>query len=168
MRTDYGVELLKYERYVPQASDYLEDNQLISGGFSCVIATSVFEHLRFREEFEEINRLVGRKGVLGIHTLVSEAVPQDPSWFYLVPVHSTFHTNKSMQMLFEQWDYTCSVYSVEAQLWLWLRDAPERVALIVTEANSRPLGPFYVYKQGFVDYWKTAPYRSAETSGKIA
>src|ERR1017187_4062703 len=37
MRTDYGVELLKYERYVPQASDYLEDNQLISGGFSCVI-----------------------------------------------------------------------------------------------------------------------------------
>ena len=160
--TRHGLELLKYDRYMSRDPDYLRDDELVPGGFEFVITTSVFEHLLRREQFDAINALTSGTGVLGIHTLVCETVPVDPEWFYLAPVHCAFHTNRSMQVLFRQWRYTCSVYVVAAQLWLWFRTDPGRIENIVSAANARQDGaPRYLFKRDFVDYWKASPMRRA-------
>jgi hypothetical protein len=149
-----GLKLEKFDRYMGRGPSYLQEADLRPGTFGFVITTSVFEHLLRREEFDAIERLVSADGVLGLHTVVRDEVPADPSWFYLLPVHCSFHTNRSMSRLFEQWGYTCSVYHVESRLWLWFKGAVEPRAAIVAAANERATGPRYVFKRGFVDYWK--------------
>ena len=162
LESRYGLDLGKYDRYMARDEGYLRDQDLVPGGFDLVITTSVFEHLTRRAQFDYIHSLVSAQGVLGIHTLVCEEVPVDPAWFYLVPVHCAFHTNRSMQILFQQWGYTCSVYVVAAQLWLWFKCDPGEVEAIVLAAGSRPAGrPAYVFKRGFVDYWKGSPIKRA-------
>lgn len=158
----HGRMLLKYDRYMGRGAGYLREDALAPGGFDLVVTTSVFEHLMHRADFDAIHGLVSPTGVLGIHTLVCETVPDDPTWFYLVPVHCAFHTNRSMQVLFEQWGYTSSVYVVDAQLWLWFKTAPGGIERIVGSANARDGGkPKYVFKRGFVDYWKGSPLSRA-------
>jgi hypothetical protein len=168
VKADSGLNLLKYERFMRKPEGYLDDKDLVSGTFDFVITTSVFEHMRTRQEFDNVEALVRRTGVLGLHTLVCENVPADPAWYYMNPVHSSFHTNRSMEILLRQWGYGCSVYNVEAQLWLWFKSGPKEVRAIFESANRRSNDPKYVFKEGFVDYWKCAPYRKpvAETVTK--
>jgi hypothetical protein len=166
--TRYHLPLLNYERYMPHREDFLDVRDLVPGGFDLVITTGVFEHLTRREQFDGVEALVSKAGVLGTHTLVCENVPADPTWFYLNPVHCAFHTNKSMEILFRQWGYTCSIYNVEAQLWLWFQTDPHEVDAAIRRANDRAQGPFYVYKEGFVDYWKGSPLCRRGTSPALA
>ena len=154
LKTDKSITLLKYDKYMPSQRDFLDDSQLIPESFDFIITTSVFEHFTERQHFDSVETLVSQNGVFGIHTRVCEVIPLDDSWFYLLPVHCAFHTNKSMSILFEQWGYTSSVYNVDARLWLWFKTPHLNVKTCVDRANSRPNGPFYVYKKGFVDYWK--------------
>ena len=161
LRTHYNLNLLNYERYMPKREGYIEDRELVPGSFDFVITTSVFEHFTRREQFDFVEALLSRNGVLGIHTLVCENVPADPTWFYLHPVHCAFHTNRSMEVLFRQWGCRCSVYNVDAQLWLWFKENPREVEAAIERTNRRADGPSYIFKEGFVDYWKCAPYRSA-------
>ena len=149
-----GHALLKYDRYMSHQNDYLTDDGISPGSFDFVITTSVFEHFTRREQFEEVEALVADSGVLGLHTLVRENIPRDPSWFYLLPAHCAFHTNKSMGLLFAQWGYTCSVYNVDSRLWLWFKQPIKNIKECVERANLRPISPFYIFKSGFVDYWK--------------
>jgi len=146
-----GLVLKKYDREVPPSPGYLTDAQMVNHSFDFVISTSLFEHLTRREELDRINRLVRRKGVLGIHTLVCEKVPQDPTWFYLQPAHASFFTNRAMQLLFEQWGYVSSTYHVGAQLWLWY---PRDVSALLGKGIA---GEMPMFKQGFADYWKGDP-----------
>lgn len=165
---NYARSLLKYDRYMGRGAAYLDDGALVPGGFDLVITTSVFEHIMRRVDFDAIQGLVSPTGVLGIHTLVCESVPDDPTWFYLMPAHCAFHTNRSMQLLFEQWGYTCSVYNVAAQLWLWFKTDPDGIERIVGSANARDgSNPKYVFKRGFVDYWKGSPMARMDGAGKI-
>ena len=159
LSTQQNLRLLKYDRYMPAQEDFLKDGDLMPRGFDFVITTSVFEHLRRREQLDFVESLVSDNGVFAIHTLVCENVPRDASWFYLVPLHCTFHTNKSMSLLLQQWGYTSSVYNVGARLWLCFKSPRTDVEARIQQANNRPHGPFYVYKQGFVDYWKGEPLR---------
>lgn len=147
-----GLHLGKYDRYMPPGDGFLTESDLQPGGFEFVITTSVFEHLLRRSDFDAIASLVSPRGVLGLHTLVCESVPCDPSWFYLLPVHCAFFTNRAMQVLFERWGYTCSVYNVQSRLWLWLRESPEDVARKLSTAGEA--APQYVFKPAFVDHWK--------------
>lgn len=147
------IALQKYDKYLSQKDDYLEESKLTPKGFDFVITTSVFEHFTLREQFDSVEKLVSSKGVLGLHTLVSETTPNDASWFYLLPVHCAFHTNKSMSLLFKQWGYVASIYNVEARLWLWFKQKGQ-IEELVAGANRRRTKPFYIYKDGFVDYWK--------------
>jgi hypothetical protein len=112
---------LKYERYEKCGTDYLNDLELYSRKYSAVINTSVFEHVREREILESINNLVADDGVLILHTFVAEEIPGDPKWFYLLPVHCSFFTNKSMQTLFEIWGYKVSIYHVPSRMWFWFK-----------------------------------------------
>jgi hypothetical protein len=159
LQTRYDLRLLKYERYLRRQAGYLAEEDLTPGSFDFVITTSVFEHLIRREQFDAVEMLLSPRGVLGLHTLVCESIPADPAWFYLHPVHCTFHTNRSMEILFRQWGYTCSIYNVAAQLWLWFKTAPGDVETRMQWANGRSDGPAYVFKEGFVDYWKSSPLR---------
>jgi hypothetical protein len=159
----YSLQMLKYERYMPKREGYLDGGALVPGGFDFVITTSVFEHLARREQFDAIENLLGKQGVLGIHTLVCEEVPADPAWFYMNPVHCAFHTNKSMEILFRQWGYKCSIYNVEAKLWLWFKSEPKEIEAIIQGANVRSRRPHYIFKAGFVDYWKASPIRRSFT-----
>ncbi len=154
LQAHHGLALAKYERYAlagATSDDYLGEEELRPGGFDFVITTSVFEHLFLRRDFDRIDSLVSRTGVMGLHTLVREAIPQDPTWFYFLPVHCAFHTNASMQLLLEQWGYRHSVYDVESRLWLCFRETPQ--AQLEYAARHDPAGPF-LHKSGFVDYWK--------------
>ncbi|MCX6924695.1 MAG: methyltransferase domain-containing protein [Verrucomicrobia bacterium] len=167
VRKTYGLNLNKYDRYIRHAEDYLTDDDLLPGSFDFVITTSVFEHFTRRDEFDSVESLVSRVGVLGCHTLVCECVPSDPAWFYLAPVHCAFHTNRSMEILLKQWGYTCSVYDVAAQVWLCFKTEPRGLEGLVRRANVRTVGRPYVFKEGFVDYWKCTPIRRAIENGEL-
>ena len=164
LRTVYGINLLNYEPYMPAHHGYLDKRELSPGTFDFVITTSVFEHFRTRQHFDSVEALLSHDGVLGVHTLVCEEVPRDPTWYYMNPVHCSFHTNRSMERLFRQWGYTCSIYNPDAQLWLWFKERADDVERTIAEANSRSEGIRYVFKDAFVDYWKCAPYRRSESN----
>lgn len=154
LRKEGGPTLLKYDRYMSRRDDYLKDDEVTPKRFDFVLTTSVFEHFTLSEQFDSVEALVKENGVLGLHTLVCESIPCDASWFYLVPVHCAFHTNKSMGLLFEQWGYTSSVYNVDSRLWLWFKPYALDIQSLVESANRRAKGPSYIFKKGFVDYWK--------------
>lgn len=125
-----------------------------SGQFDLVICSALFEHLFTRASFDQINDLVSRSGCLMIHTVICENIPKDPDWFYLeVPVHCSFHTNKSMSVLMEDWGYKSSVYCPNAKSWILFKD-DSNVKEKVTEINNLLQTNYLVYKKGFVDYWK--------------
>jgi len=151
-----GRKLLKYDRYMSRQEDYLNDDEIIQGSFDFVITTSVFEHFILREQFNAVEALVSDNGVLGLHTLVCESIPCDASWFYLLPLHCSFHTNKSMSLLFEQWGYASSVYNVDSRLWLWFKKDVDRIEKIIRDSNAKPEREklYYHFKKGFMDYWR--------------
>ncbi len=155
---DHGLSLLKYDEYMATDDGYLPTAALQPGGFDFVISTSVFEHMTRRDQWDGVNALVAPGGALGVHTLVAETVPRDPSWFYLQPPHCAFFTNDAMARLFEDWGYRASIYSVAASLWVWFRSDPDEVERKVARLNETAADPI-LFKAGFLDYWKSDPRR---------
>ena len=65
----------------------------------------MFEHITCRNDLEKINKSVAEEGCLILHTVICERIPNDCDWFYLdPPVHCAFFTNKSMDILMQQWN----------------------------------------------------------------
>jgi len=154
MLSHYNINLQKYDKHMPIDSTYINDEEIIPFSFDLVLTTSVFEHIFERNDLDIIEGLVNNTGILGLHTLVAESIPNDPEWFYLLPVHTTFYTNKSMQILFESWNYKCSIYNIESRLWFWFKENCEEVQKQIHFANSRNNKPTYLFKNGFMNYWK--------------
>lgn len=152
--TNYGRTLLNYDKYMPSQAGFLGHHDLVPRTFDFVITTSVFEHFTQRADYDSVESLVAPAGVLGLHTLICENIPKDPEWFYLLPVHCAFFTNKSISIMFEQWRYQSSVYNIDARLWLWFKEESASIREVVEKANKRSGQPKYIYKNGFVDYWK--------------
>ncbi len=153
-----GIGAMKWEPYMSPGEFHNEPETWSSAEeieyqkFPFVVTTSVFEHLRTREHLDAINNLVSAGGVMGMHTLVCEEVPRDPDWFYLLPMHCAFFTNRSMELLLRQWGYTASAYHVEARLWLFFKGGP-------TDQGERARNAGFEYQPGFLDYWKAPPVR---------
>ena len=164
MAAKHGLNLGKYDAYMATGDGYLTERELMPGRFDLVITTSVFEHLTRRMEWDAIEALVAPNGAFGLHTLVAERVPDDPAWFYLQPPHSAFFSNAAMDRLFRDWGYRSSVYSVVASLWVWFRGDPDTVSHKVEGLNADAAEPF-LFKEGFLDYWKTDPRQRAPTVG---
>lgn len=160
LKSKYDLNLLKFDRYEADSSD-LKDSEISKKSFDFVVTTSVLEHLRNRRGLDEIDALVSDDGVMGLHTLVAEAIPASADWFYLLPVHCAFFTNKSMQLLFEQWGYAASIYHVDSRLWFWFKSNAEKVKQIIAKANAGPGREklYYHFKYGFMDYWKLEAHR---------
>ena len=121
--------------------------------YSVVINTSVFEHIREIDTLDEIANLVHESGVLSLHVLVPQSIPCDPDWFYLIPVHCTFFTNRSMQILFDRWGFALSIYHVPSRMWFWFhREIDLYYDFVAGQQNQAP-GEYHI-KKGFMDYWK--------------
>jgi hypothetical protein len=138
-----------YDRYW-QGDGYLQISDLLPGHFSMVLSTATLEHLRSRSDMDALATLVAEDGCLGLHTLVRGEIPQDPDWFYLLPVHTIFYTNQGMAHLFEQWGFDSSVYVVEARLWVWFR---QRLGRLVEQAPKLLLSEGWHASEGFMAYW---------------
>ena len=118
----------------------------------------MFEHVLEREHLDYVNNLVDSDGVLMLHTVVCENIPANPNWFYITPmVHTAFHTNKSMNILMEQWGYSDSIYSPQAKSWfLFKKDSPviQDLENKVSHINRELQTKYFFYKNEFMDYWK--------------
>jgi hypothetical protein len=155
-----GLRTLKYDKYMDVlASDYVGESAL-DRRYAVVVNTSVFEHVRSVEELDEIAGLADSPGVLALHTLVCEEIPRDPEWFYLIPPHTVFFTNRSMQILFERWGFEACLYHVPSRMWFAFREEATAVAEFAARQRSRGSNDFR-YKREFVDFWKREPRRSA-------
>jgi Methyltransferase domain len=151
----FNINLPIYEPYVhnEEQNKYILKKDLKK--YSTVICSGLFEHLTTRQSFEEINNCVVNDGCLIIHTRISEEIPADPNWFYLnPPVHCAFHTNKSMQILMNQWGYVSSVYCLSARLWILIKKDNGNIKEIAKKINKEFQTNYLVYKNGFVDFWK--------------
>ena len=150
----FDIRLMTYDKYFTPKINSISEEKLIEGSFNLVVNTAVFEHMRDRNTIDEIESYVGDSGCFAIHTLIPEFVPNDPNWMYLLPVHCAFHTNKSMQILMNDWGYSCSVYNEQSKMWVFFRHDPDLIESRVAKVNHS-LGWVYLhFKKGFMDYWK--------------
>ena len=149
----FSHKLLNFDAYIQPTINAVSSDNLKKRGYSLVLNTAVFEHVLDRATLDEIESYVSSDGHLAVHTLVRGEIPADPEWMYLLPVHCSFHTNKSMQMLMDQWNYTCSVYNEHAKTWVMFKRPSAKIGEAVRQINL-DLGFKYLhFKDGFMDYW---------------
>jgi len=155
LRKYFDMRLPVFEPYM-QASDgvdYIAERDLQT--YDVVINSALFEHLFTRDAFDKINGLVSSRGCMIVHTVVCESVPRDENWFYMdPPVHCAFHTNKSMQLLMDQWQYEASIYCPPARCWVLLKKASPDLESVIAGVNNELQKEYLLFKRGFVDYWK--------------
>lgn len=150
----FDLRLLSYDKFFRPEFNPAAEPDLKARGHELVLCTAVLEHLRDRATLDEIERLVSPSGAFAIHTLVPESVPQDPDWMYLLPVHCAFHTNRSMQILMDEWGYRCSVYNEFAKLWVLFHADPNEIEPRVLALNAELGWSYLHFKRGFTDFWK--------------
>ena len=123
--------------------------------YKTVVNSAMFEHVLSRDDLDQVNGLVKSDGCLILHTVVCETVPKDPDWFYLrPPVHTAFHTNKSMAILMDQWGYRSSIYCPRGKCWVLLKRRTETIKEQISDLNKELQSDWFYYKDGFMDYWK--------------
>lgn len=151
----HGIELPIYDPYIKADNSNRYIEQVALKTYKTVINSAMFEHVLNRDDLDRVNNLVGADGCLIIHTVVCENVPSDPDWFYLrPPVHTAFHTNKSMEILMSQWNFRSSIYCPQSKCWILLRGSDEDVEEKIVTLNNELKNKWFHWKKGFVDYWK--------------
>jgi hypothetical protein len=155
----FNKEILLHDKYVSEPESnlsYVTSSDL--GRYKLVINSAMFEHVLTRSDLDSVNALVSDDGVMMLHTVVCERVPQDPKWFYFEPmVHTAFHTNRSMSILMNQWGYTESVYSHLAKSWFLFKGKSPNIENLesnIMKINKELQSKFFHHKKGFLDYWK--------------
>lgn len=151
----FNITLPIFDPYVKEGNSdkYIDKNHLTR--YATVLNSAMFEHILSRDDLEKVNKLVSTDGCLIIHTLICETIPKDPNWFYLrPPVHTAFHTNKSMELLMKQWGYHSSVYCPKSKCWILFKEETENIEKKIKSINAELQTNFLYYKKGFVDYWK--------------
>jgi hypothetical protein len=153
LKHNFGIDLHNFDRFMQPKLFPLTQDKLVARGYSLVVNTAVFEHVRNRQTLDEIESYVAKDGSLAIHTLVRGSIPADPNWMYLLPVHCAFHTNKSMEILMQQWGYSCSVYNEHSKMWVLFKHDPEQISKEVSSLNKLLGWEYLHFKAGFMDYW---------------
>ena len=150
----FGVVVKNYDKYITPDLNQISENELKDNWYDLVINCALFEHVRDRETLDQINNLVSDNGAFAIHTLVPDKVPKDPDWMYLLPVHCSFHTNKSMQILMDDWGFKSSIYNLDSKMWVLFKKEPKHISMLTDKVNDLLGWKFLHFKEGFVDYWK--------------
>ncbi len=158
-RKYFDAKVRIFDRYVTGDDDTLEYvDESALGRYRLVINSAMFEHVLERKDLDDVDALVADDGVLMMHSVVCERVPADPNWFYLDPVvHTAFHTNASMSVLMAQWGYAASVYAPQAKSWFLFKQGNPKLAElegVIERINAEVQSRYFIYKRGFVDYWK--------------
>lgn len=149
----YNIFSLIYDPFVNSpGKKYVKKEEL--GKYKTVLNSAMFEHIRNRNDLDNVNRLVDEDGSLIIHTVICENIPKDGNWFYINPVHCAFHTNKSMDILMNQWGYISSIYCPTSKCWVFFKKEPNNLTEKIININVELQEPYLYYKKGFVDYWK--------------
>lgn len=145
-----GVSVYSYDRFMNAVVNPWRAPALPERHFSIVCATAVFEHLRNREELDEIESLVANDdGILAFHISCPDIIPRSVDWAFLLPVHCAFHTSYSMRMLMKQWGYRYSIYDIEAKMWMFFQSKAQiesRLEDLVTHRENNSIG----FCSGFV------------------
>ncbi|MBK9764658.1 MAG: hypothetical protein IPO87_15240, partial [Flavobacteriales bacterium] len=149
----FDVNVLNFDLYITPRDRSVQLADLKKRGYSLVMSNAVFEHVTSRQTLNEIESLVAPNGCLAVHTLIPETVPNDPAWMYLLPVHCSFHTNRSMGILMEQWG-TYSVYNGFSKMWVMFKKSPAEILYSVEDLNNELGWNYLKFKEGFMDYWK--------------
>jgi hypothetical protein len=154
-----SIEIKVFDKYVEDKnSSLIYIDKSIDRKYSLVINSAMFEHIINRESLDQVDNQVSIDGVLMLHTVVCEKIPKNPNWFYLDPmVHTAFHTNKSMNLLMKQWNYSASIYCPQAKSWfLFKNNYPKLHELedCIRNINKEIQSTYFYYKLGFMDYWK--------------
>lgn len=145
----------RYYRIWAEVFDKCFAPRMITHKYDFVVNSAMFEHVRSRQDLDDVRACVSPDGALLVHTVVVENVPTDPNWFYFIsPVHCAFHTNKSMAILMEQWGYKSSIYSPKAKSWILLKREASEYARAVSQLNNELQTEWFILKDNFVDYWK--------------
>ena len=150
----FNIELLAYDAYCTPKVNVIDGQDLLPGAFNLVVNTAVFEHIRRRATLDRVESYVHPGGCFAVHTLVREEIPKDPGWMYLLPVHCAFFTNRAMQLLMDQWGYTCSVYNEHAKMWVLFPTKSGPVESRAGRLNGSLGWEYLHFKRGFMDYWK--------------
>lgn len=151
----FNMHLPIYDKYVTEGDParYITEDKL--GKYKVVINSAMFEHILDRQSLNNVNDLVADDGCMIMHTLVCERIPKDPDWFYIdTPVHTALHTNKSMQVLMDQWGYESSLYCPKSKFWVMIKKTPANIEQLVADINKEFQTTYLVFKKGFVDFWK--------------
>jgi hypothetical protein len=152
----FNISLAVYDPYVKSEdfTNYVAKKDLTT--YKTVFSSAFFEHMLKRENLDDINALVSKTGgAMIIHTVICENIPKDPDWFYIEPpVHTTFHTNKSMRILMEQWGYEACIYCLSAKSWILLKDSNREIEEKIKKINQEFQTEYLTYKEDFIDYWK--------------
>jgi len=150
----YKISIYNFDKYIRPSLNQIFETELKSRNYKLVICNAVFEHVYNRESLDEIESFVSENGCFGIHTLIPESVPNDAEWMYLLPVHCSFHTNNSMNILIKQWKYTCSIYNEYSKMWVLFKNEPNEIERKVKHLNNSLGWDYFKFKIGFMDYWK--------------
>jgi Methyltransferase domain len=151
----YDLNLQIYDPYVQSRNSdkYILKEELKT--YKVVINSAMFEHVLKREDLDQVNNIVAPDGCLIIHTVICENIPNDPNWFYLrPPVHTAFHTNRSMEILMTQWGFRSSIYSPKSKCWVLLRNEIGNTEETIRKLNEELQSKWFYCKNRFVDYWK--------------
>lgn len=152
----HGIDLPIHDPFVTasDSKNYVQKENLTT--YQTVVNSAMFEHVLTRADLDQVNQLVDDGGALVLHTVICENIPQDPDWFYLVPpVHTAFHTNKSMGILMQQWGYASSIYCPPSKCWVLLKNKnAEQIRHQCDSLNLELQSEWFHFKVGFVDYWK--------------
>ncbi|MBR5914500.1 MAG: hypothetical protein IKZ58_09075 [Selenomonadaceae bacterium] len=148
--------LKKFDAYMkPFGENYLSADEVKPNSFDFLITTSVFEHLLGnRRDVDKVIGLLNSDGVMALNLFVCEEMPDDPSWFYYIPVHCIFWTNKAMSIIYKKFGFKGCMYNVEACMWFMFRNADDFERL---KSVADKLTGTLVFDENFVEYWKIKP-----------
>ncbi len=156
MQKYFDIDVPIYDPYMKDTNSklkYIDESNLKP--VSVLVNSALFEHVRNRSDLEHVNHFIKPDGVLILHTVVCENIPNNNDWFYLTPpVHSALHTNKSMNILMKQWQYKSSLYCPASKCWVLFRKEPKNIVSLINNINQELQTKYLYYKKGFVDYWR--------------
>lgn len=153
LNSHFDLVLHSFDEFVQPRSFPVGKDALAKRSHAFLTNTAMFEHSRNRYTLDEIESYVSEQGCFGIHTLVRGEIPADPNWMYLLPVHCAFFTNKSMDILMQQWGYSCSAYNEQSKMWVWFKKDPKIIAEKVINLNQLMGWEYLHFKHGFMDFW---------------
>lgn len=150
----FNLKSTVYEKYMQKEQKVKNVrfiNELDKKKYDIVFCSAYFEHILNREDIDNVVNCISKNGVLILHTVICETIPQNSSWFYLTPVHCAFFTNKSMDILMKDWGFVYSIYSPISKCWVFFKEKPD---FDIQKINEEFQTKYLFEKDGFMDYWK--------------